>query len=367
MTIYGKLFSREKPQATQEEPPRRNLLQRTSVYQELHRGGSDKRIYSQKAENEFQLNQQSLSHVPLLKDTKQRQETERRSSVNQTSTAHPTATAGCSCWHCAVCPQLRDGEIRGFEETVIQAASKAKAKNKPSALPTAVHKPLKLKMKSSNPGKKSKKRPGPPKLLRKGSAEIYARLIEEAMEEKKVQTNPLALSEAQSLYEMSEEGAVRTGFNTALGDFQSNFGTTALAGMGSTHPSGCADGIGMLLPAYQGKQRTSFYPSSYSTQAINARDDWATIGAGRSSTPGKFTCPGTHHYISHEADKKDLTIEHVQSVVDHWNKVGRYTDRATRSAWYNNSSNHTYMCRQCNSSLGGGAQYNNKVGDYFTN
>ncbi|AJC60510.1 DUF6531 domain-containing protein [Streptomyces sp. 769] len=53
------------------------------------------------------------------------------------------------------------------------------------------------------------------------------------------------------------------------------------------------------------------------------------------------------------AGKDELTYEHLHPVVDHWNKTGYNSDRATRNDFYNDANNMEPMSRKNNSSGGG--------------
>ncbi len=111
--------------------------------------------------------------------------------------------------------------------------------------------------------------------------------------------------------------------------------------------------------------RSANYPSNYNSTASNARDTYRT---NHSVSTTQWRCPGNGSTNAHNAANGDITIDHITPCASHWNSTGYNTDRSTRTAWYNNTSNHHYMCRSCNSSLGsGGVTYRLDTGSSYSN
>jgi len=70
-------------------------------------------------------------------------------------------------------------------------------------------------------------------------------------------------------------------------------------------------------------------------------------------------------------DSPDLTIEHMQPVVVHWNTIGHDATRTTRLDFYNDTSKMTLRLRSANSSGGGimaaqGIRYRQDVGSNYS-
>jgi hypothetical protein len=66
--------------------------------------------------------------------------------------------------------------------------------------------------------------------------------------------------------------------------------------------------------------------------------------------------------------KVNLTYEHLDPVVDHWNSTGYNTNRPARNDWYNDPNNLEPMTRAQNSSGGGQmtSQYRQDVGSNYS-
>ena len=112
--------------------------------------------------------------------------------------------------------------------------------------------------------------------------------------------------------------------------------------------------------------RTSNYPSGWNQQAVQARNTYVTNHPG--SNASAWICPGTGFRPAHAATVADVTIDHVLPVADHWNQIGRNTTNHSRATWYQNTNNHAYLCRACNSSRGsGGIRYMIAVGPAYSN
>jgi hypothetical protein len=139
------------------------------------------------------------------------------------------------------------------------------------------------------------------------------------------------------------------------------------------HPAGAhiADHAGNLVPPFAGAARASFYPSGYSTAANNAWSNWCT--AHTDPITNLVQCPGfgrAPHLVAQTA----ITIDHIVSVCTHWNSghgvhpAGRNCTRAQRNTFFNDVTNHTYLCGPCNTSKGsGGNNYQQVVGPNFRN
>jgi hypothetical protein len=113
--------------------------------------------------------------------------------------------------------------------------------------------------------------------------------------------------------------------------------------------------------------RASNYPSNYSVGANTARDNFQN---GRLvPNTNDWTCPGNgRNRIAHATDVNDITIDHIIPCATHWNGIGYDSDRQTRHTWYSDPTNHRYMCRSCNSSLGsGGVMYRMDTGHNYSN
>jgi hypothetical protein len=113
-----------------------------------------------------------------------------------------------------------------------------------------------------------------------------------------------------------------------------------------------------------GAVRTSNYPTSFDQGARDAltayRADPANQGMG-----GQVRCAG-HNKPAHMVVA--LTIDHVVPVATHWNNTGYNTTKAARRTWYNDPTNHVYLCQPCNSSKGsGGVYYRIDTGPHYTN
>lgn len=67
--------------------------------------------------------------------------------------------------------------------------------------------------------------------------------------------------------------------------------------------------------------------------------------------------------------KDQVTIEHGEKVVEHWNRIGRNQSKAERTEWYNNKSNLTVKPKSVNSSEGAAAKlkFRQDVGPNYTN
>ncbi|MFD1884879.1 HNH endonuclease [Paenibacillus wenxiniae] len=111
-----------------------------------------------------------------------------------------------------------------------------------------------------------------------------------------------------------------------------------------------------------GNVRSSNYPSSYSSTAQQAFDTYKTNYEHPFNT-NQCRCSSCRRYVN----KSDMTIDHIESVAAHWNRIGRNTDRTTRHNWYSYTGNHAYCCRACNSSMGsGGIRYKMTVGRNYS-
>lgn len=106
----------------------------------------------------------------------------------------------------------------------------------------------------------------------------------------------------------------------------------------------CFSNIATLV--IEGGVRTNFYPSGYVSHARQAHSAYDAA-----HTHGNMVrCPG-YNIAAHYATA--TTIDHIVPVSYHWNNVGYQTDKATRHQWYNDPTNHIYLCQSCNSSKGG--------------
>lgn len=141
------------------------------------------------------------------------------------------------------------------------------------------------------------------------------------------------------------------------------------------HPAGAqyCDPQGNLIHPYNTGIRGHFYPSNYWVAATNAL---ATYEANHPGTAlNTVRCPGNGGTTGpHDVAPGSLTVDHIVAVATHWNSgvgahpAGRDTTRANRIAFYNDVTNHQYMCGPCNSSKNsGGVYYNHKVGQNFRN
>ncbi|MDM5250394.1 GH-E family nuclease [Lysinibacillus sp. G4S2] len=67
--------------------------------------------------------------------------------------------------------------------------------------------------------------------------------------------------------------------------------------------------------------------------------------------------------------KDQVTIEHIEMVVDHWNTKGFDMSRKERFDWYNNIKNLTVKPRSVNSSEGAasGKTYRQDTGPNYSN
>lgn len=112
--------------------------------------------------------------------------------------------------------------------------------------------------------------------------------------------------------------------------------------------------------------RKSEYPSSYRAGVREAVLDANTIQRGRNK--GKVRMAD-----GKIVDRNDprITIEHNQSVVDHWNTVGHNSTRAVRNDFYNNTDNMSLLLRSDNSHGGGimssqGITYKQETGSGYS-
>jgi len=111
--------------------------------------------------------------------------------------------------------------------------------------------------------------------------------------------------------------------------------------------------------------RQSNYPSSWNTTATLAKDTYVTNHPG--TNVSSWMCPGIGR-TTHSVTVADVTIDHVVPVAQHWNQTGRNTSRLARATWYQDTSNHAYLCRSCNSRRNsGGIRYTIAVGNAYTN
>jgi hypothetical protein len=142
----------------------------------------------------------------------------------------------------------------------------------------------------------------------------------------------------------------------------------AALNMPAAHPAGAqyVNPMGQLVPPYNQGIRGHMYPSGYNAAAMMAKQNW--INAHTNSITGQVNCGGTPTRPAHQTTAGNITIEHNVAVADHWNNgwnlhlAGRNTDRQNRNAFYNDATNHLYLCGPCNSSLGsGGVLYRTDV------
>lgn len=111
--------------------------------------------------------------------------------------------------------------------------------------------------------------------------------------------------------------------------------------------------------------RQNNYPSAWNTTATQAKDTYVTNHPGGNAS--SWMCPGFGR-ATHQATVADVTIDHIMPVAQHWNLTGCNTSRLARANWYQDTTNHAYLCRACNSRRGsGGIRYNIAVGGAYTN
>ncbi|MFE3649537.1 DUF6531 domain-containing protein [Streptomyces sp. NPDC059152] len=128
---------------------------------------------------------------------------------------------------------------------------------------------------------------------------------------------------------------------------------------------------GRFLPNPNGPanhNRDTEYPGSYRQSTHDAMTSkWTVEGQAQGGVP-RFPAghPEAGQRIPRDqltwfnskgesvpAGKDQLTYEHLHPVVDHWNKTGYNSDRATRNDFYNDANNMEPMSRKNNSSGGG--------------
>src|SRR6267142_1182383 len=105
--------------------------------------------------------------------------------------------------------------------------------------------------------------------------------------------------------------------------------------------------------------RTSFYPNGYRVattawKALQVTGLQGTCGAGNYRCPGCAACKvnGT------------ATIDHhPETVVAHWNRIGKSQDRGDRMDFYNDTANMRIRCGTCNHS---GGNYDRDVTSTFS-
>jgi hypothetical protein len=137
-------------------------------------------------------------------------------------------------------------------------------------------------------------------------------------------------------------------------------------GSTSTHVTDLHNGIANMLAQNALNRRTTNYPSTYNATANNARD---TFQNGRLRPGNQWECPGNGGgRAAHDIGRDDITIDHILPCASQWNATGYNTTRVARNTWYNDTTNHRYMCRGCNSSLGsGGTVYRLDTGPNYAN
>jgi hypothetical protein len=105
--------------------------------------------------------------------------------------------------------------------------------------------------------------------------------------------------------------------------------------------------------------RAANYPSGFSSAADLARDTYVNAHKNPLNA-AQWQCPGTSTKPAHWAPTSDVSIDHIVPVATHWNSTGYNTSRAVRNTWYNDTSNHAYVCKSCNSSMGSGGVFYTK-------
>ena len=197
----------------------------------------------------------------------------------------------------------------------------------------------------------------------------------------------LSVSQATSLGEkiletmsnMEEAGQTALPAYTALEQAYNGFEPTsdinatigsilaATAGSTSVHAQQLNAYVNNMLQTNAQNVRANNYPSAYNATANNARDNYQN-GRINPLNTNQWQCPGNGgNRAAHYTTLDDITIDHINPCANQWNTTGYNTDRTARNTWYNDTSNHRYMCRACNSSLGsGGIVYRIDTGNNYS-
>lgn len=107
--------------------------------------------------------------------------------------------------------------------------------------------------------------------------------------------------------------------------------------------------------------RDSEFPSGYRESTHDAMAaNWTDQGRAQGGVPVDANgVPLPHDQLTwrdglgQEVPYDQLTYEHIDPVVEHWNSTGYDTDRGARNDWYNNPDNLVPMTKKENSSGGG--------------
>lgn len=155
--------------------------------------------------------------------------------------------------------------------------------------------------------------------------------------------------------------------NTAYNSFEpdSNTAATIAQVVAAIRPVNTQRADALELLVFD-RIRSSNYPSAWNYHATQARNTYVANHPGNNLS--SWVCPGTGARQAHNATVADVTIDHVIPVAVHWNQTGRNTSNYARVTWYQDTSNHAYLCRACNSSRGsGGIRYVIAVGHGYSN
>lgn len=105
--------------------------------------------------------------------------------------------------------------------------------------------------------------------------------------------------------------------------------------------------------------RRFYYPTSFNANVMAWREKHIRDLDGTRS----FYCPICKRILP---AIKNITIDHIIPVSNHWNTIGYNSNRQVRYAFYNDISNLRVICRSCNSTKGG-EDYTETPGDDFSN
>jgi RHS repeat-associated protein len=144
---------------------------------------------------------------------------------------------------------------------------------------------------------------------------------------------------------------------------EAGYGLRECESLGS---AACGAAVGGVVEGVIGRKkggksiRKANYPSGYRKGVRDAAESKAT------DSNGVIRCQADSCGVALEKGKG--TVEHVESVADHWNDRGHNQSRAERFDWYNDGANHGWFCSHCNSKGGAGKpRYNPWLGPGYSN
>lgn len=145
------------------------------------------------------------------------------------------------------------------------------------------------------------------------------------------------------------------------------------------NPTNLVDPDGLMPPpggqVVRQHSRKTEYPKSYRQSThVEMAEAWTTEGQADPGSVATLAKTSAGRKSLHWVDAQgapiapgELTYEHTEAVVDHWNKKGRFQDRGERADFYNDTSHMEAMSRSQNSSEGAQmtARYSQSTGNGY--